>query len=159
MDERQARLERARRELGHLAWLLDSSIRIPGTGIRFGLEPIIGLIPAAGDLVSGGLGFYLILRAVQFRLPPVVVARMVANTLLDLTIGAIPLLGDLFDFLYKSNTRNMQLFERYAGDPTASTRPHRLFLALLLGIAALALLIVGWVAVQILDSIARDLRL
>ncbi|HEV8516300.1 MAG TPA: DUF4112 domain-containing protein, partial [Candidatus Limnocylindrales bacterium] len=125
--DRARRLARARRELGDLAWLLDESIRVPGTRFRFGLEPIIGLIPGAGDLLSGALGLYIVARALGHGLPGVVVARMVANTLLDLAIGAIPVLGDLFDFAYKSNRRNIELFERHASDPTASTRSDRIF--------------------------------
>jgi hypothetical protein len=157
VDERQARLERARRELGHLAWLLDSSIRIPGTRFRFGLEPIIGLVPGAGDVVSGALGFYLVMRAVQFRLPLVVVLRMIANTVLDLIIGAVPLLGDLFDFVYKSNRRNMELFDRYASDPGADTRGQWAFLAGVVAIAIGSLFLVAWLIEQILEAIARDL--
>jgi hypothetical protein len=157
VDERQARLERARRELGQMAWLLDSTFRIPGTRFRFGLEPIIGLVPGAGDVVSGALGFYLVLRAVQFRLPLVVVLRMIANTVLDLIIGAVPLLGDLFDFVYKSNRRNMELFERYASDPGADTRGQWAFLAGVVAIAIGSLFLVAWLIEQILAAIARDL--
>jgi Domain of unknown function (DUF4112) len=132
-------------------------MRIPGTGIRFGLEPIIGLIPGVGDLVSGAMGFYLVLRAVQFRLPPVVIARMVANTLLDMTIGALPFLGDLFDFAYKSNSRNMALFERYASDPTGSTRGQWVFFVIVALIAVAALVGLAFVAELILQALVRDL--
>jgi len=151
------RLESTRRQLGRLAWLLDSSLRVPGTRFRFGLEPIIGLIPGVGDVASGGLGLYLIVRAVQFRLPGVVILRMVVNTLLDLTIGAIPVLGDLFDFAYKSNSRNMRLFDEYAADPGRSTRSEWALLGGLLLIAAgvLGLLLIG--ADWLLAELARVL--
>ena len=154
-SSREERLARARRELGGLAWLLDSTFRIPGTRFRFGLEPIIGLIPAAGDVVSGALGFYLVARAIQFRLPWIVVARMVANTLLDLAFGAVPVLGDAFDFVYRSNARNMRLFEEYATDPARSTRREWIGFGVVAG--ALVALVLGLVllADYVLSEIAR----
>ncbi len=156
-DAREERLERARDHLGPLAWLLDSSIRIPGTNFRFGLEPIIGLLPGAGDLASGALGFYLIARALQFRLPWIVVARMIANTLLDLAIGSIPVLGDVFDFAYKSNTRNMRLFHEYATDPGRSTRGQWAFFLVLAGVFVAALLLVAAGVAWVVNELAASL--
>ena len=150
----QARkLEKTQRDLDALARLLDETFALPGTGWRFGLEAIIGLVPVVGDLVSAGLGGLLIFRALQFRLPRIVVARMAFNTLLDLSFGAIPLVGDLFDFAYKSNRRNIDLFQRYAGDSGRSTRSEWLFFgALVLGVVAaiwLMVIAVGWLIGQI----------
>ena len=156
-EDRGERLERARNHLGHLAWLLDSSIRIPGTNFRFGLEPIIGLLPGAGDLASGALGFYLVARALQFRLPWIVVARMIANTLLDLTIGSIPVLGDAFDFVYKSNTRNIRLFELYATDPGRSTRGEWAFFLVLAGAFVAAVLLVAAGVAWVLNELVASL--
>jgi hypothetical protein len=153
-------LARARAEIQTIAWLLDGTFRVPGTRFRFGLDPIIGLVPAAGDLVSGAVGFYLIARAVQFRLPRIVVARMVANTLLDLVVGAIPFLGDLFDFAYRSNARNMQLFERYAMEPDRGTGEQWLFFVAAVGALLAVLLVLGVVLgplVAELDSLLRSL--
>ena len=132
--------ERARRveqELDALAWLLDDTFRIPGTDRRIGLEAIIGFVPGIGDAISGLVGVYLIGRGVRLRLPTIVVVRMVFNTLLDFTVGAIPVLGDLFDLVYKSNARNAQLVRTYARDPGAPTRQHWLF------VGGVALVLVG----------------
>ena len=89
-----------------------------------------------------------ILEAARFRLPGVVLARMVVNTVVDLVVGAIPLIGDAFDFIFKSNTRNLALFRRHATDPGASTTEHRAFLAglvlLLVGLLWLAVVAIGW---------------
>lgn len=124
-------LERTTKQLDQLAWLLDNCFRIPGLKWRFGLEALIGLIPGAGDVAGGILSLLLLVRAFQFRLPRIVITRMIVNNLMDLIIGAIPFVGDAFDFFWKSNARNAQLFREYAQAPTASTRRHWIFLALL----------------------------
>jgi hypothetical protein len=150
MDNQQKTVEvkKTREQLDQLAWLLDNAFRIPGTSWRFGLEAVLGLVPGAGDIVSGLLGLLLLFRAFQFKLPKIVIARMLFNTLLDLTIGAIPFVGDAFDFFYKSNTRNMQLFHEYAAEPLRSTERHWLFLAGLViafgGIAFLIVFVLLW---------------
>ena len=125
-----------------LAWLLDNSIPIPGTGRRIGLDAVIGLVPGLGDVLSGGLGLIVVLRGVQRGLPSIVVARMLANVALDFVIGAIPVIGDAFDLWYKSNARNIGLLRRYAESPNASTIGSW-------GFFGLALAIIGGVAFAI----------
>jgi hypothetical protein len=153
LSREEARLARARQELRGLAWLLDSTFRIPGTRFRFGLDPIIGLVPGAGDIASGAISVYLLLRALQFRLPLIVIARMLVNTLLDLTLGAIPVIGDVFDFAYRSNARNIQLLEAYAGDRALSTRGEWLFFAVIaafvVGIAVIGWLAIAWLVAEL----------
>jgi len=135
-------LQRTQEELDQLAWLLDNCFKIPGTNWRFGAEALIGLIPGAGDIVSGILGLILLFRAFQFKLPKIVIARMILNSLLDITAGSVPFLGDAFDFIFKSNTRNMNLFRQYAAEPTRSTKSHWIFLAsLVLGFTTVLFLI------------------
>ena len=96
-----------------LAKLMDGSFTIPGTNIRMGLDGIIGLVPVAGDLVSGIISSYLIWEARQLGASRWVIGRMMANTLLDTTIGAIPVAGDAFDVLFRSNMRNMALLRKH----------------------------------------------
>lgn len=150
----EARLRAAERRIAAVAWLLDNSIPIPGTRRRFGIEPIIGLIPGAGDLLSAGMGVAILFESARFRLPLIVMVRMVANTLLDLAAGTIPFLGDLFDFAYKSNSRNLELFRRYAQDPGSPTGEHRAFVLglvlVIIGALALALTAVGWLLNELL---------
>ncbi|MBW4621099.1 MAG: DUF4112 domain-containing protein [Cyanosarcina radialis HA8281-LM2] len=93
--------------------LMDSAFRIPGIGFRFGWDPIIGLIPGAGDLVSTVFSGYIIYLAARFNLPLKVLAWMIFNVALEFVIGAIPLIGDLFDAFYKSNIRNLALLEQH----------------------------------------------
>ena len=107
--------ETAGRDLRRLAWLLDESVRLPG-GYRIGLDGIIGLIPGVGDALGLAAGSYLILRARKYDVPGVILVRMAGNVLLDALVGAIPLLGDLFDFAFKANRRNLALMERYLQD-------------------------------------------
>jgi Domain of unknown function (DUF4112) len=152
-DDRAARLARTRGHLGAVSWALDSVFRVPGTRFRFGLDPLIGLVPGAGDLASAAIAVYVLLRALQFRVPRIVIARMAANTLLDLTIGSVPVLGDLFDFAYKSNARNMRLLEAYAGEPGRSTRREWLFFLVIAAIVAVAVallwLALSWLAAEL----------
>ena len=115
-------------QLDQIAYLMDQCFRIPGINWRFGVESLIGLVPGAGDLVGGAIGLVILFRAFQFKLPKIVIVRMIANTLLDVTLGTIPFLGDAFDFFWKSNTRNMKLFHHYAEAPEKSTRAHWIFL-------------------------------
>ena len=92
-----------------LARLLDSAFPIPGTNQRVGIDAILGLIPAIGDLVSTALASYIIWEARQLGLPRWKIARMIGNVAVDTTVGAIPLVGDLFDVAFKANRRNMKI--------------------------------------------------
>ena len=109
-DEDSAR-ELAR--LQSLADWLDTRFRIPGTSIRFGLDGLIGLIPGLGDLAMLAPAFYLIARAAGLGAPLHVLARMLINTTLDLVIGAIPVIGDIFDVAFKANRKNTALLARF----------------------------------------------
>jgi Domain of unknown function (DUF4112) len=126
-------LERVKNQLDHVAWLMDNAFRIPGLGWRFGVEALIGLVPGAGDIISGAIGLILLYRAFQFKLPGVVILRMIFNNLIDVTVGSIPFLGDMFDFVWKSNTKNMKLFRQYAEEPAANTTSHWIFIGSVIG--------------------------
>lgn len=89
--------------------LLDSVFRVPGTSFRFGWDPIIGLVPGAGEAVSAAFGAVVLVQALRLGVPRIVVLRMVVNLLIDLGVGAIPIVGDAFDFAWKSNDRNLAL--------------------------------------------------
>ena len=106
----------AQEQLAHLEFLadlLDSRFILPGTNIRFGLDGVIGMVPIVGDLISALISFYLISQASKLGLSPWVKLRMVWNVLLDTAVGAVPVLGDMFDVSYKSNRRNIALAKRY----------------------------------------------
>ncbi|HEY3336399.1 MAG TPA: DUF4112 domain-containing protein [Candidatus Limnocylindrales bacterium] len=118
---RTERVLAAERRIAAVAHLLDDIVRIPGTGVRVGLDPIIGLVPFLGDLTSGAISAWIVIEAARFRLPGVVLARMIMYATVDFLVGLIPFLGDLFDVGFKANTRNLALFHRHAVDPGAST--------------------------------------
>lgn len=103
------------RELRRLAWLLDDAITLPG-GYRIGLDGLIGLVPGIGDAIGLAASSYIIFRARNFGVPRVVMARMIGNVAMDTIVGAVPVLGDLFDFAYKANRRNLALMEQYLAD-------------------------------------------
>ncbi len=130
-----------------LARLLDAAIRVPGTNIRFGLDAILGLIPGAGDLAGGILSTFIILQAAKLGAPRSVLARMVMNVAVDSIVGAVPLLGDLFDVGWKSNTRNAALLERYAERPQATRASSRL--AVIAAVAAVLVIVVGMIALVV----------
>jgi hypothetical protein len=92
---------------------MDSALVIPGTNLRLGLDALLGFVPVAGDVISGLISSYLIWEARQLGAPRWLIARMMANTLLDTTIGAIPLLGDAFDIMFRANMKNMALLRRH----------------------------------------------
>jgi hypothetical protein len=102
----------ARASVHRLARLMDSSVRLPG-GFRVGIDGLVGLIPGVGDLATAGASFYILAQAARAGVPRRGLARMGLNVALDATIGAIPVLGDLFDFAFKANLRNARLMDKY----------------------------------------------
>ncbi|MBS0659480.1 MAG: DUF4112 domain-containing protein [Verrucomicrobia bacterium] len=134
-----------------LAFAMDNLVRIPGTGRRFGLDPIIGLIPGLGDGTTGVAGVLTILRAAQRGVPRLIIARMALNILLDSGVGAIPVAGDAFSFWFKSFQRNYQLLEEFGhGRTRPPTLGDRLFvwtfaaLAVAVPLAAIVLMSALW---------------
>ena len=103
-------------KLDRLSTLLDSRFRIPGTPIRFGWDSILGLVPGAGDLASLGPSAYLIYKGYQLGARKRTILRMSANTGLDFVVGAVPLLGDVFDLVFKANNRNFALLRKELAD-------------------------------------------
>ena len=104
-----------------LADWLDQRFTIPGTSIRIGLDPILGLIPGIGDMIANLAGSAIILIAAQYRLPKIVLLRMGLNVALNAIIGAIPVFGDIFSIWFRSNVKNAQLLERYVSVETRSS--------------------------------------
>jgi hypothetical protein len=130
--------------LQRLARALDAAVRVPGTNVRIGLDAVLGLIPGAGDVAGGLLSTFIILHAARLGAPGSVLARMVMNVAIDSLVGAVPILGDLFDVGWKSNMRNVQLLERFATKPAATRRVSRLTVAA--AIAAVVLVVAGMIA-------------
>lgn len=101
--------------LARLSYILDQFFRIPGTAIRFGLDPIIGfLLPGAGDALTAILSAYIVIASMRYGLPKIVIGRMVFNVAADYLLGSIPLVGDAFDFAFNANEKNLGLLNRHA---------------------------------------------
>ena len=107
--ERLATLNRIRK----LSRLMDTAIGIPGTKFRIGLDPIFGLVPGAGDLISTAFSAYIIYLATRFSLPVKDIRKMIFNIGLEAVVGTVPLVGDMFDAYYKSNIRNLAILEQH----------------------------------------------
>ncbi len=97
-----------------LGQLLDSSLTIPGTKIKVGLDPLIGLIPGIGDLISNGIGSSLLFLATKAGVPRIVILRMSMNIVINMVVGAIPIVGDLFSIWFKSNLQNAQILHKHS---------------------------------------------
>ncbi len=108
---------RARREriarFDALATLLDTAFALPGIKVRFGLDGLLGLIPGIGDFITTAMSLYIVYEARQLGAPGHLIARMLGNVALDGVFGAVPLVGDLFDLMLRSNRRNMRLLQRW----------------------------------------------
>src|SRR5690606_13371530 len=105
-----------------LARLLDTSLRVPGTRIRIGLDPLIGLIPGIGDFAGVLLSSSILLSAARLGVPRATLLRMAGNIGLEAVIGTVPVLGDLFDAGWKANVRNVRLIEAHAAEPAGAGR-------------------------------------
>lgn len=133
--------------LASLAYVLDNSIRLPGTRMRIGLDALIGLVPGVGDAVGGAMSAYIVLQAARLGAPVAVLLRMLLNILVEVVVGGIPLLGDLFDAGFKANVRNLTLLQRSLEAPGATRRAS---LAVVAGVAiALLLLLALMVAIAV----------
>ena len=103
----------ALKKLQSLAKIMDSQFRIPGTSIRFGLDPLLGLLPGGGDFATFLISGYMVTLLAKNGASGFVLARMVLNIIIDAAVGSIPILGDLFDFAFKANQRNLKLMEQH----------------------------------------------
>lgn len=100
---------RAHRRLTLLARLMDNAFKVPGLRVRIGLDPLLGLVPGAGDVLAALISLYIVYEGIRFGASRGQVARMLANITIDLVIGAVPILGDVFDIAFKANTRNLAI--------------------------------------------------
>ncbi|PYI52367.1 MAG: DUF4112 domain-containing protein [Verrucomicrobia bacterium] len=117
-----------------LALIMDEFLRFPGTKIRFGLDPIIGLLPGIGDVSSAIISAVALIHAARYGVPKILLARMATNILINELVGIIPGLGDAFSFWFKSNVRNYQLLRRYSAAPTRSRKGDWIFLVAVLSL-------------------------
>lgn len=111
-----------RKRIEAMEQLLERSFVIPGTNVPVGLDSIVGLIPVVGDLIAAAMGSYLIWEARNLGLPKWKLARMAGNIAIDTAVGAVPVLGDAMDFIYRSNTRNLKIVKKHLDKHHPQTR-------------------------------------
>ena len=130
------------------ARIFDSQFRVPGTQIRFGIDPLLGLVPGIGDLASPILSMFMIWHGFKLRVPKIVIARMMLNALIDAAVGAVPVVGDLFDVGWQATAWNLALLERHAmpcRGASSGDYAFVIFCCVLLGVAALLpILLLVW---------------
>jgi hypothetical protein len=131
-------IDRARRIglLRRWSWLMDSAYRVPGTSIRFGWDPIVGLVPGVGDVATALFAVATLYHAFRLGVPGVVLARMLVNVLIDLAAGLVPVAGDVADIAWKSNSLNLALLERHerpGATPTSGDWAIVLFAVVIIG--------------------------
>ena len=110
--------EGSMQRLEWLAWFTDSAIRIPGTSRTVGADGLLCVVPGAGSLFGAGLSLYVIAEAFRHGAPPALLARMGVNVAADTALGAIPVVGFLFDFVFKANQRNLNMLREHLKDTT-----------------------------------------
>lgn len=113
-DDRMARLpdsvdRAAVKRMLILAYVLDEGVRVPVVGYRVGVDPLLGVLPGAGDVISGGVSLYIVVEAARLGVSSTTLLRMVANISVDVVAGTVPVVGDLFDAAWKANKRNFEL--------------------------------------------------
>lgn len=137
---------------------MDDLVRIPGTSWRVGLDPVLGLLPGAGDWISWAISLQILWAAVRMKAGAPLVARMLGNVVVDALVGTVPLAGDLFDAGWKANRRNLRLLEAHARDPDRTAASSRLLAVGILAGGVVALAGAAWGAWWVLQQVAGLLR-
>jgi hypothetical protein len=141
------------RRLRQISHLLDNAIPIPGTRYRIGLDPVLGLIPGGGDLISSIFAGYVVFKAAQLGAPRETLVQMAANIVFDTVAGTVPVAGDLLDVTWKANVKNIELLDAHLGSPEPGKKADWLFVAALLlglmlivgGVIFLSVMLFAWV--------------
>lgn len=134
-----------RKHLERLAWLLDNSIPVPFTKRHIGLDSLVGLVPGIGDAIGGLLSTWILFQGMQVKVPWITFMRMVMNVAVEVVVGIVPVVGDLFDMGWKANHRNVELLADYLDRPVETARSS---VVLMMGVL-LMLIVVGVVSVSL----------
>jgi Domain of unknown function (DUF4112) len=141
--------------LRQLSHLLDNAIAIPGTNYRIGLDPILGLLPGGGDTLAAIFSAYIVLEAARLGAPRATLVKMVFNIIFDTIIGIVPVVGDLFDFAWKANTKNLTLLEEHMRSPNRRQARDEWFVWLLLAGLLIAVIAITSLSVIVISQIIQ----
>jgi hypothetical protein len=145
-------------QLEQLAWLLDSSIEVPGIRFRIGLDSLLGLIPFLGDIMGAAISTYILWVASKMGVPRVTLLRMTLNVALEAAVGVVPFLGDLFDMAWKANTRNVEILKAHLRDPSRARRSDWFFTIVLLLALLCLMALFYWAAFTLGRALLRLIR-
>lgn len=138
-----------------IAFIMDDFLRIPGTRFRFGLDPIIGLLPGIGDTGSAIISALALVVAARRGIPKSLLARMSFNILINELVGIIPGIGDAFSFWFKSNARNYELLKNYSAVPGRSRRSDWIFMIAVLAVLFVIVCVGLLVSLLVLQQIVK----
>jgi hypothetical protein len=139
--------------------LLEGIIAVPGTNKKIGLDPIIGLLTGGGDSVGFVMSAYILVESLRFKLPKETLLRMLTNVAIDAVVGAVPFLGDVFDFFWKSNSKNIRLLEAHLDHPKEQTAADKGFVVLVLVALALIFAMAIGLTWLVISAISRVIGL
>jgi hypothetical protein len=142
-------------QIRQISHLLDNAIAIPGTQFRVGLDPLLGLLPGLGDVAGLAFSGYILLEASRWKLPAATLWRMMANIGIDWLLGNVPVLGDLFDVVWKANHLNLQLLEAHIEHPDNQTTQDRILILAAFLVLGLLFVITAGIASAIIVNIWR----
>jgi Domain of unknown function (DUF4112) len=143
------------KKLRSLSKVLDNLITIPGTKISIGVDPILGLLPIAGDYIGLILSAYIILQAGLLGLPKQTLIRMIINIIIDTLVGTIPLLGDFFDFTFKANIKNLELLEGHLNSPQPSKKADKLFVYTIIAVLIFMTIAISTLTIWIITTLVK----
>jgi hypothetical protein len=138
-----------------IAFIMDEVIRVPGTKFRFGLDPLIGLVPGIGDTSSALVSAFALIQAVRLGVPKVLLMRMALNILVNEAVGIIPVIGDTFSFWFKSNARNYEIIKKHRLGPGVARRSDWLFVSAVLILVFVIVCVGIAVSFLVLGAMAR----
>lgn len=150
-------LDRRADNIRALARVLDSAVKIPGTGIRIGADSVFGLVPVVGDIAGAALSGYIVLASARLGAPASTLMRMLINIGVDTVVGSVPVLGDMFDVGWRANMRNVELLDIHLGGSEKARKANRWVVAgVVAGLLALAVgaVVIGVVVVRFLARIS-----
>lgn len=145
------------RKMRQLSNILDNAIRVPGTSIGIGIDPILGLIPGGGDILGGILSIYIVFQAFKLGVPRETLTRMVSNIALETITGTVPVFGDIFDVAWKANVKNVEILEAHLNSPVEGKKADQWFIILLLSGLLLLIILISALGIFVLTLIWQAL--